>query len=81
VNLLREGPYRQPAASRGTSSEPPAPARQLLTITVTAIVLALLAAPVAALASQPFSFYATLVTGALAAWTAVAWILIGFAAD
>ena len=79
--MVREGPYRQSAASRGAASEPaPALVRQALMIAGGCILLVLLAAPVVALAMQPFSFYATLVTGALAACTAVTLLRIGCAA-
>jgi hypothetical protein len=78
--MVREGPYRQPAASRGGASEPsPALARQALMLAGACILLVVLGAPVVALAIQPFSFYATLVTGALAACTAVTLFRIGCA--
>jgi hypothetical protein len=79
--MVHEGPYRQPAASRTTASEPaPALARQALLLAAGGVLLVVLAAPVVALAVQPFSFYATLVTGALAALTAVTLFRIGCAA-
>jgi len=79
--MVREGPYRLPAASRGGASEPaPALVRQALMLAGALLLLVLLAAPVVALALQPFSFYATLVTGALAACTAVTLLRIGCAA-
>ena len=79
--MVREGPYRQPAASRGGPSEPgPALVRQALVFAAACILVVVLAAPVVALAMQPFGFYATLVTGALAACTAVTLLRIGCAA-
>jgi hypothetical protein len=63
------------------ASEPaPALARQALTLAAACVALVLLAAPVVALAMQPFSFYASLVTGALAALTAVTLFRIACAA-
>jgi hypothetical protein len=54
--------------------------RQALVFAAACILVVVLAAPVVALAMQPFSFYATLVTGALAACTAVTLLRIGCAA-
>ena len=76
--MVREGPYRQPAMA---ASEPaPALARQVLMLAAACVAFVLLAAPVVALAMQPFSFYASLVTGALAALTAVTLFRIGCSA-
>ncbi|HEY4015197.1 MAG TPA: hypothetical protein VGM06_17760 [Polyangiaceae bacterium] len=78
---MREGPYRQLAAHRGGPSDAaPAIGRQALLVACACLLMLLLAVPVVALAEQPFSLYATLVTGALAALTAVTLIRIGFAA-
>jgi hypothetical protein len=72
----REGPYRQPASSRDVSSDrPPALARPLA-LAVASLTVVVVAAPVAALATQPFSFFTTLVAGLLAAWTAAGVIRI-----
>ena len=80
--MVREGPYRQPASPRGAGTDPAPPlGRQALLFAATCLLLVLLAAPVLALAAQPFSFYETLVTGVLAALTAVTLLRIGFAAS
>ncbi|MGD0526797.1 MAG: hypothetical protein ABSE49_16745 [Polyangiaceae bacterium] len=80
--MAHEGPYRQPASPRTGATDPAAPlARQALLVAATGVLLVLLAAPVLALAAQPFSFYATLVTGVLATLTAVTLLRIGFAAS
>lgn len=82
VHLRREGPYRQPATARaGALDARPPLSRQLLAFAALAVALGALAAPVVALAAQPFSTYATLVTGALAAWTAVAVLRVAFSTD
>jgi len=79
--MVHERPYRQPASPRDAASEPrPALARQALLLAGACVLLVLLAAPVLALAMQPLSFYATLVTGAFAALTAVTLFRIGCAA-
>jgi hypothetical protein len=56
-------------------------ARQALLFLGVCVLLVLLAAPVVALAAQPFSFYATLVTGAFAALTAGTLLRIGCSAS
>ena len=73
--MVREGPYRQPAMA--VAEPAPALARQAFTLVGAGVALVLLAAPVVAIALQPFSFFATLVTGASAAFTAVALLRIG----
>ena len=82
MQLRREGPYRQPAPARAAALDARRPlSHRVLAVGVAVAGVALLSLPVVALARQPFSFYATLVTGALAAWTAVLWVRIAFAAD
>jgi hypothetical protein len=80
--MVREGPYRQPAFPRAGATDPAPPlVRQALLVAAAGVLLVVLAAPVLALAAQPFSFYATLVAGVLAALTAATLLRIGFAAS
>ena len=68
---MGEHPYRRVASPGDDARTPPAwGSRRLLSLAARTLLLVLLTAPVAMLAAQPYSFYATLVVGGAASWTA-----------
>jgi hypothetical protein len=74
---MRDHPYRQRATALDEAPVPsPRWTRPLVAFAANALVLLLVVTPVAILAAQPYSFYATLFVGAAAAWTTVFFFLM-----
>jgi hypothetical protein len=74
---LRDHPYRQIAPAVDDDPSPsPRWARPFVALAANALVLVFVVTPVVFLAAQPYSFYATLLVGAAAAWTTVFFFLM-----